>query len=89
MLIPTFISELEKRMKLALTNVSKSELTANHTLKEFLEITLPEYTQVVPSHWLDSNEPQHSVQLLTAIVLLLICLTGNINQILVFIAYGR
>ena len=89
MLIPTFISELEKRMKSALKNVSKSDLNVNHTLKEFLDIKLPEYKQVVPSHWLDSNEPQPSVQLLTAIVLLLICLTGNINQILVFIAYGR
>ena len=58
-------------------------------LKDFLNNTVPEYTDVVPSHWLEAHPPIPEVQLMISLVLLMICIPGNVCQLLVFIAYFR
>ena len=70
-------------------NYSSFKLAENITLEEFLDNTVPEYKEVVPSHWLHLQRPSRSLQLVVATILLFICLIGNINQLLVFIAFGR
>ena len=66
-----------------------SEIPQNKTLRVFLTETIPEYIEDVPQHWLEQEPPFYCIQVLVAIVFLLICIPGNIGQILVFIAYSR
>ena len=59
------------------------------TLEEFLNETAAQYLTVVPKHWLEQSTPLATVQIVTSIVFLIICIPGNITQILLFIAYFR
>lgn len=61
----------------------------NTTFHEFLLERYPEYIEVVPKHWLELGQPKPDVQLYISIILLVVCIPGNISQILVFLAYAR
>ena len=66
-----------------------SEVPENKTLRLFLTETIPEYIEDVPQHWLEQESPFYCIQVVVAIVFLLICIPGNIGQLLVFVAYSR
>ena len=69
--------------------MSMNELS-NVSLRSYLiEQNCSEYIVVVPLHWLDQAAPLPGIQLATAILLLVICVLGNVSQILVFAAYYR
>jgi len=61
----------------------------NNSLYAFLSQTAPAYIDVVPKYWLEHEQPVPSVQLCLAALLLIICIPGNISQLLVIIAYFR
>ena len=59
------------------------------TLHSFLASHSPEYIDVVPWHWLEQDLPRVDVQIYASVVFLLICIPGNVGQILVITAYCR
>ena len=59
------------------------------TLNSFLGNHSPEYIDVVPQHWLQQDLPRVDVQIYASVVFLLICVPGNVGQILVITAYCR
>ena len=66
-----------------------SELFSNNTLRTYLLERDPEYIDNVPHHWLEQSLPAFNVQVIVATMLLIICIPGNIGQILVFAAHRR
>ena len=65
------------------------EEAANDTLRSFLLERVPEYIDNVPNHWLEEHILSPDIQLYVAMIFLVICIPGNLGQILVFIAYSR
>ena len=59
------------------------------SLRSFLLQTYPEYIEVVPNHWLEQEPPKYDVQLTISIFLLVICVSGNVSQLLVIVAFMR
>ena len=66
-----------------------SELSSNNTPRTYLLERDPEYIDNVPHHWLEQSLPAFNVQVIVATMFLLICIPGNIGQILVFVAHRR
>ena len=61
----------------------------NRTLRDFLQETVPDYIGSVPTHWLESHILCPEIQILMGFIFLIVCIPGNLGQILVFIAYWR
>ena len=61
----------------------------NRTFREFLSARADDYIGEVPSHWLDQEQPSQTTLLVISIAFLIICIPGNISQILVIAAYAR
>jgi hypothetical protein len=59
------------------------------SLFDFLLENSPESIEIFPSHWLGQEAPIRSIQLFISIVLLVICVSGNITQLVVLAAYAR
>ena len=59
------------------------------SFRTYLLETVPEYIEVVPNHWLEHDKPEPNVQLYISIAFLIICIIGNMSQLLVMVAYGR
>ena len=70
-------------------NTITSMEAVNNSLLEFLYQTQPAYVDVVPHFWLTQEQPDPSVQLYFSIFFLIICIPGNISQLLVLAAYFR
>ena len=70
-------------------NDNRSEETEIKSLRTYLFERVPEYIQMVPNHWLDQEEPLPGLQFYISIIFLMICISGNISQILVMIAFCR
>ena len=62
---------------------------SNKSLLAFLNENAPDYVMVVPEHWLTQAAPRPDVQIYIGISFLLICVPGNISQLLVLLAYYR
>ena len=70
--------------------VGLSEQVLNSSMRAFLlKHFPPDYIEFVPSHWLDQSQPHRGFQIYTAIMFLLISITGNVCQIMVLLAYAR
>ena len=70
--------------------VGLSEQVLNSSMRAFLlKHFPPDYIEFVPSHWLDQSQPHRGFQICTAIMFLLISITGNVCQIMVLLAYAR
>ena len=70
--------------------VDLSEQVLNSSMRAFLlKHFPPDYIEFVPSHWLDQSQPHRGFQIYTAIMFLLISITGNVCQIMVLLAYAR
>ena len=63
--------------------------TGNKTLRQFLLERAPEYIDRVPKHWLEEHQLSNNVQICMAVLLLIICIPGNVGHVLVFTAYSR
>ena len=68
---------------------SRAKNDSFQSLLNYLLDTAPEYIKVVPSHWLEQEAPSPKIQLAISIILLTVCVTGNVSQILVVLAYTR
>ena len=67
-----------------------SEQVLNSSMRAFLlKHFPPDYIEFMPSHWLDQSQPHRGFQIYTAIMFLLISITGNVCQIMVLLAYAR
>ena len=77
-------------MYLVNDTVSLSGQVLNSSMRAFLlKHFPPDYIEFVPSHWLDQSQPHRGFQIYTAIMFLLISITGNVCQIMVLLAYAR
>ena len=77
-------------MYLVNDTLSLSEQVLNSSMRAFLlKHFPPDYIEFVPSHWLDQSQPHRGFQIYTAIMFLLISITGNVCQIMVLLAYAR
>ena len=70
-------------------NYTKFEDVSNITLHTFLYERFEEYIAVVPIYWLEKGAPTSDLQLYISIVFFLICIPGNLSQLLVMVAYVR
>ena len=70
-------------------NYTKFEDVSNITLQTFLYERTEEYIGVVPIYWLEKEAPTSNIQLCISIVFFLICIPGNLSQLLVMVAYVR
>ena len=68
---------------------NKTEEEAKNTLKDFLCKISSGYIGVVPQYWLEKEEPSSGVQTYMSILFLMVCIPGNVSQLLVMIAYSR
>ena len=66
-----------------------SDGAENTSLHTFLNQTYPGYIAVVPTIWLEQGQPIYGVQILFSVLFLVICIPGNISQLLVLLAYAR
>ena len=57
--------------------------------RTFLSRVNPDYIEVVPNHWLDLELPIPAIPFYLSIYLLILCIPGNLSQILVMVAYIR
>ena len=77
-------------MYLVNDTLSLSEQVLNSSMRAFLlKHFPPDYIDFMPSHWLDQSQPHRGFQIYTAIMFLLISITGNVCQIMVLLAYAR
>ena len=63
--------------------------SANTSLHAFLNHTFPEYIEAVPTYWLEQDQPVYGFQILFSVLFLLLCIPGNISQLLVLAAHAR
>ena len=68
---------------------NKTEEASKNTLGDFLCLKSSGYTAVVPTYWLEKEEPSTGVQTYMSILFLMVCIPGNVSQLLVMIAYSR
>ena len=66
-----------------------SDENVGKSLRHFLLENSPNYIQAVPVHWLEQEQPSPDVQFYIALAFLVICIPGNISQLLVIIVYTR
>ena len=70
-------------------NNSSHDNGINITFREFLSTRAIDYIGEVPSHWLDQEQPSQTTLLVISVAFLIICIPGNISQILVIAAYAK
>ena len=81
-------------MKISTTSTNSTFYNANEdqnktSLKSYLCEIEPDYISVVPNHWLSQDQPVPDIQTYTSIYLLILCVPGNISQLLVMTAFKR
>ena len=69
--------------------IATDGVIVTETLYTFLNKTYPEFLDVVPCHWLEQHGPTANVELFISIAFLIICVPGNVSQLLVLGAYAR
>ena len=86
-----FLSSCELKFS-ATHNDTSYKLTEDHnqtSLGAYLCEKDPDYISVVPNHWLSQDQPVPDIQTYTSIYLLILCVSGNISQLLVMTAFKR
>ena len=71
------------------TSFNKTEDQSEMTLHAYLCDKNPDYIETVPNHWLSQDQPVPDIQTCTSIFLLVLCISGNISQLLVMSAFKR